>query len=222
MRKSNQAPWMARTLITAIMVLVGLGIAAGTASAQGTTVYDFDDAEGWWNYFDCDAMRVILGTGGDGANAIVKETEANACKMFSGLTRARQRIIENFVDPVDPASGTDDNVPARVGTTKEWWNMVGDETEGCEARQKLAGVLPIASTDDSDGADSQLFCRDHGGTGGLRPAELDVVDGVGMAISGRGGMMTDGEDAPALPLAGLGILGLLLAGRGAWLRRRNA
>ena len=50
---------------------------------------------------------------------------------------------------------------------------------------------------------------------------MDVVDGVGMAISGRGGMMTD-EETPALPLAGVGILGLLLAGRGAWLRRRNA
>ena len=35
------------------------------------------------------------------------------------------------------------------------------------------------------------------------------------------GMMTTEEEAPALPLAGLGILGLLLAGRGAWLRRRS-
>ena len=28
------------------------------------------------------------------------------------------------------------------------------------------------------------------------------------------------EEAPALPLVGVGLLGLLLAGRGAWLRRR--
>lgn len=30
------------------------------------------------------------------------------------------------------------------------------------------------------------------------------------------------EEAPALPLVGLGFLGAMLAGRGAWLRRRNA
>ena len=34
--------------------------------------------------------------------------------------------------------------------------------------------------------------------------------------------MDDEEEAPALPLVGLGFLGALLAGRGAWLRRRNA
>ena len=35
-------------------------------------------------------------------------------------------------------------------------------------------------------------------------------------------MYLSGMPAPALPLVGVGILGLLLAGRGAWLRRRNA
>ena len=46
---------------------------------------------------------------------------------------------------------------------------------------------------------------------------------AGNALSGRGDMaMPDPTDAPALPLVGIGILGLLLGGRGAWLRRRRA
>ena len=205
MRKTNNLPWMGRTVGIAVMVLVGLGMFAGSASAQGVTLYDFDDAAGWWAYFDCDAMRVILGTGGDGTNAIEKASESAACKpMLDGLTRARQRVIEDFIAPAVAATNTDDNVmPARFEDTEAWWDMVGDETEGCEARQRLAGVLPIASTDDSDDADSQLFCRDYDD---LRPAEMDIVNGVGMAISGRMGMMTDDEEeeeAPALPLVGI-------------------
>ena len=222
MRKTNHAPWLGRTVGTAIMVLVGLGLFAGSASAQGMTVYDFDDAAGWWAYFDCAAMRVILGSGGDGTNAIVNASESSACKpTLDGLSRANQRIVEDFIAPAVATTNADDNVsPARFSTTEDWWDMVGDETEGCEARQRLAGVLPIASTDDSDDADSQLYCRDYDD---LRPAEMEVVNGVGMAISGRMGMMTDDdeEEAPALPLVGIGILGLLLAGRGAWLRRRS-
>ncbi len=211
-------------MATAIMVLVGLGVFAGSAAAQGTTFYDFDDAEAWWNYFDCDAMRVILGTGGAADAAVEKASESSACKMFSGLTRAERRIIEDFVD------GT---MTGPFENTKMWWNANGQTGDGadCVHRQQFVGVLPLdatdadgflAQTEDSNGADNQLYCRAFDGTGGLRPAELDMVNEVGMAISGRGGMMTDEEEAPALPLAGLGILGLLLAGRGAWLRRRNA
>ncbi len=221
-RESNRSFWLGRTAATALMVLVGLGVFAGSAAAQGTTFYEFTDAEAWWEYFDCDEMRVILGTGGDGTNAIVRASEAIACKpMLDGLTRANQRIIENFIEPVDTTSATNDNVSSMFSSTKLWWNAVGDETSGCEIRQKLAGVLPIAATDAATGAEPMLFCADYDGATGLRSTQQAIVADFGMALSGRTGMATDEEEAPALPLAGLGILGLLLAGRGAWLRRRR-
>ena len=125
--------------------------------------------------------------------------------------------------------------------SKDWWNANDEDGTGtantaCLHRQQLVGIIPIDGDGATDGVqpasaadddvDAVLYCRPYDGTGGLRPAEMEVVNGVAMAISGRGGMMTDGddddgmEDAPALPLVGIGLLGLLLAGRGAWLRRR--
>ena len=41
-------------------MLVGLGVFAGSASALGTTVYDYDMYLAWWDSFDCDEMKVIL------------------------------------------------------------------------------------------------------------------------------------------------------------------
>ena len=225
MRKTKNLPWMGRTVATAIMVLIGLGVFAGSASAQGKTFYDFDNAAAWWDYFDCDAMRVILGTGGAGTAAVEKASESDACKGFSALPRATRRSLEDFIDST--MTGPYEN-------TKTWWNMNAQDGDAdqCVHRQQLVGVLPLdgtagtdgiqlTQTEDSDGSNAQLYCRAYDGSGGLRAEELDMVDAVGMAVSGRG-MMTEEEEAPALPLVGVGILGLLLAGRGAWLRRRNA
>ena len=51
--------WMGRALITAMIALAGLVAVAGPASAQGTTVYLYDDTEAWWNTFDCAAWKLM-------------------------------------------------------------------------------------------------------------------------------------------------------------------
>ena len=222
MRKTNHAPWLGRTVGTAIMVLVGLGLFAGSASAQGMTVYQFTDSDAWWESFDCDAMRIILGSNGGTDTDVTKETEANACKMtLDGLTNARARVIEDFIEPATDAATVNDNVIGMFSSTEAWWDAVGDETNECSIRQALVGVLPIATIPTaSTDSDKALFCRDYAD---LRGDDQDMVDMVGMYLSGQGMATTDDEEeeAPALPLVGVGILGLLLAGRGAWLRRRS-
>ncbi len=191
------------------------------------TVYQFTDADAWWESFDCDAMRDILGTGGDGTNDITRASMADACKMtLDGLTTARSRAIEDFISPATDDATANDNVIGMFGSTKAWWDAVGDETNGCPIRQALVAKLPIGTvaTGASTDSDKNLFCRDYDD---LRGDDQDLVDKVGMYLSGRGDMDMedpdgDEEEAPALPLVGVGLLGLLLAGRGAWLRRRNA
>ncbi len=215
MRNLNQL------VVAAVVVLVSF---AGSAEAQGITFYDFDDAAAWWDYFDCDAKRNILGDGGAGAEVVAQAPESRACKGFSALSRADRRAVEDFVD------GT---MSGPFESTKDWWNAnAGSGGNECAVRQQLVAALALDRDDqlegiqpqvaDSDDPDKQLYCRDFDGDGGLRPAELEVVEGVGMAISGRGDMAMEDpeEEAPALPLVGVGLLGLLLAGRGAWLRRR--
>ena len=208
-------------VVAAVVVLVSVGALTGSAQAQGTTVYNFDDVASWWDYFDCDAKRNILGDGGQAAEVVAQASESRACKGFSALSRADRRAVEDFVDST---------MTGPFESTKDWWNAnAGSGGAVCAVRQQLVAVLALDSDDqqegiqpqqqDSDDPDKQLYCRDFDGDGGLRPTELEIVEEVGMAISGRGDMAE--EEVPALPLVGIGILGLLLAGRGAWLRRRS-
>ena len=217
MRKTNNLPWMGRTVGIAVMVLVGLGVFAGSASAQ-TMVYDFDSAAGWWAAYDCDAMRVILGSGGDGGNPVTLASQSDACKGFDMLSRANQRVIEDFVDPASTATAGQVNVPGPHASNAAWWNAQTPATN-CALAQALAGVLPIGTigTGASTDVEKNLFCRAYAD---LRDAEEEVVNMAGNGLSGMSGDGMTPTPTPAVPLVGIGILGLLLAGRGAWLRRR--
>ncbi len=233
MRKTNNLPWMGRTVATAIMVLVGLGVFAGSASAQASMVYKYADAEAWWDLYECKEMRILLGAADDSETAAGGASMSAACKSFAELTTARQRRIENFIDPVGAGmtEGTHTNMVGPHASHKVWWTAIITATPAttgpsCATAQALTGMRAIpddTANDAAVGANKILVCRAYDGSGGLRPAEMDLVMNVGNALSGRGAMMTDDEDeeeAPALPLVGIGLLGLLLAGRGAWLRRR--
>ena len=53
-------------------------------------------------------------------------------------------------------------------------------------------------------------------------AAVNEYDPTIMAEGMDSGLWMPFMATPALPLVGLGVLGLLLAGRGAWLRRRRS
>ena len=221
-RESNRSFWLGRVAATAIMVLVGLGVFAGSAAAQ-TMVYDYDDGEAWWNAYGCPEMMILLPAYADGdgpGDLTAVETDANhekrVCVMYDELPTRDKLVIESFIGSTD----TDAHA-----THKAWWGA-----QEVVDRQILGGALRIAADGSSGsfgyGAQTST-AADDGFATAFDPTYDDlgatvkaIVNAAGTALSGRG-MMTDDEEAPALPLAGIGILGLLLAGRGAWLRRRN-
>lgn len=216
MRKTkDQLPWMGRAAVTAIMVLVGLGVFAGSASAQGTTVYDFDDTEAWWNAYKCAAMKVIIpiDTGSITADETAAAHERRVCVMYDDLHPSDQLLLFNFIN------GDTHESEMQVGV-EGWWDAnSGDGGTACLTRQKLAGQTSVSASGVVDTGAPQDFCEDYDR---LRPDAKEVVDRAGMALAGLGPNMTTTDEAPALPLVGVGLLGVLLAGRGAWLRRRNA
>ncbi len=215
---------MRKLICLAAVAALALTLGAGSAAAQ-STVYDYDDAAMWWASFDCAAMKRILPMAtGETSSA----HEARACSMtLAGLKTPERRAIEDFVTALE--SGPHLN-------HKAFWNHATNAT--CLNRARVAGItgLEVTGVTLATAADAEapasgslnelLYCVAYDGSGGLRASEKAKVDMYLTALSGRAGMMTDDdeeddeEEAPALPLVGVGILGLLLAGRGAWLRRR--
>ena len=230
MRKTKNLPWMGRTVATAIAVIAGLGLFVGTAAAQ-MTVYDYNDGMAWWNAYDCAAMMVLLpalvDTDAEAADAQAEsddDHEDRVCVMYADLENRDKIIIEDFIASTD----TDAHE-----TNEKWW-----DAQSVVNRQILGGALAIVGNGTANSG-SVAYVRygaqtTAAATSGfatlfeaayddLRASAMEIVDMAGYALSGRA-MMTDEEEeeeeAPALPLVGIGLLGLLLAGRGAWLRRR--
>ena len=141
-------------MVAGILALGGLGVFVGSAGAQGMLVYEFGDAEAWWNAHDCNAKRNLLGSGGEGGNELVQAPERSACKMFDGLMRTEQRSIEDFIDPVAHVAtgGTANNDVGPFENTRLWWNDIAE----CLVNQKLGGELPLSTTVESDRCDVVL------------------------------------------------------------------
>ena len=212
-----------------LAILVGLTALAlmlpGAAAAQ-TSVYDYDMYLEWWDSFNCDEMKVILPqkTGASPAESATAHT-ARVCVGSDKLNLDDRVILRNFIE------GT---MHDNYETHKMWWDANAGATAGttCGIQQALAGRLALAGV---DGTAATVDVNTNGSTAGtdgdycgsydrLRANAMARVMKSGDALSGRAAMDDDDDDdtdeAPALPLVGVGLLGLLLAGRGAWLRRR--
>ncbi len=215
-RESNRSLcWMGRTMATAIMVLVGLGMFAGSAAAQ-TMVYDYDNGEAWWNAYLCPEMMILLPPYIDGngpADGTAVETaamhKARVCAMYNRLPTRDKLVIESFIGSTDTKAHANHEA---------WWDAQEDVD-----KQILGGALRIAIDGQNDsfgyGAQTETAAQSGFATA-FNPAYDDLGGGVKPIVNTAGNALSM-TNAPALPLVGLGLLGFLLAGRGAWLRRRN-
>ncbi len=218
MRKTKNLPWMGHTLATAIMVLVGLGVFAGSAAAQGS---DLQNYMGWWDSLNCRYMVGAVnaastdGLGGadfttphvmageedvsnDGTDGNT-DGERQWCHMWDGLGKPEQDALKAVA--TRDVGGITRKPTDELISAPGWWAALNQE-----AKQ-------VAIGEDDGGTEFPDALRS------LTTAQEGRVRAAYAALMSSG-MMTETTDAPALPLVGIGFLGLLLAGRGAWLRRR--
>ena len=211
MRKTNHVPWMGRTVIVAIMALVGLGVFAGPAQAQNEALV-LDNVMYWWDHLGCEEMinsvNAIDGldtghpilTGTETFSTTANDSTREWCGKFDDLGANQRRALNAGAMQSRADGGITTKASDRIFDKSGWWD--GMTVEG----QNMAIGATAAATVNLSDATTSIAGR---------------VDDAYMAL--MSGMMRtdDEEEAPALPLVGIGLLGLLLAGRGAWLRRRS-
>ena len=214
MQNSTHVSWIGRLLTITVAILVGSAVVAGTATAQ-TTVYTYDDRAGWWDHLSCDQKQDLMAQ--DTANNEDDDDfEDRVCLMYDELDGADEEDVDDIHIGSDTATG-------RHASNEEWWDD-GLDTD-CAAKLNVVGMTEgtayVTGNTPKAPAPVDDYCSiDYDD---LHPRDLAYVDAAGNALSGQSGMTTtDEEEAPAIPLVGIGILGLLLAGRGAWLRRSRA
>jgi hypothetical protein len=199
--------------VVAVMALVGLLGFSGQAEAQAKS---FDNYMAWWDSLDCPKMiNVVVDTTIDTSatqDGGAKSTlgEFRWCGMWADLATADQTSLKNAVTmgAWKITRSADDEFISLRG----WWGDL-DGGQQCLAVGRTAAATPCTS-----GGEGTAF-------NALTVAVSNRATAAGEALM-KSSMMTDGDDdddmddAPALPLVGVGLLGLVLAGRGAWLRRR--
>ena len=210
---------MRNVSVVAIVALVGVLGFGAQAQAQGV---DLQDVAGWWSTLNCKYMigaarhstadpTAVFSAGTDGDSP----DEVQWCRAnFEDLTLADRANLHTMVTTLDTAGGDAGNKGDRITrkpsaeiiSAKGWWNAL-----------TLRGQdIAVGGVDSQETAQPAKKTFDS-----LTVAQNKRVVDAYNGLRGSG-MATMPEPTPALPLVGLGVLGLLLAGRGAYLRRRRA
>ena len=185
-------------------VAVFLVMLAFTGSAEAAS---FNMVEGWWNSLDCPRMNAAVNEYDRSIGA--EGTDSGYCAMYAGLGAEEKRNV--------------DRAAAEIGgdysSIHLWW-----EALDCRKMSIATGYAQPQYCGHFVNAPKATA------TNTLSEAQEGVVAIAGYALATGRTSTFDAIKAsdlwrpfaavPALPLVGLGILGLLLAGRGAWLRSR--
>lgn len=205
---------MRNVSVVAIVALVGVLGFSAHAQAQAN---DLTDVAGWWSSLNCRYMigaavhsgvdtdaAFTAGTDGDSAD------EVRWCKMsFDDLALTDRAALNTAVTNggTDGADRITRKTSQEIISAKGWWNDLSANAQDLA----IGGVNGIT---DGDAISAAVMF------------DALTVAQHGRVMSSYNGLLKGAtatpEPTPALPLVGLGVLGLLLAGRGAYLRRRRA
>ena len=212
---------MRNVSVVAIVALVGVLGFSAQAQAQGN---DLTDVAGWWATLNCKysvgaarhsgAEEAVDGNtfaGGGFTAGTDRDTpdEIQWCHpTFEGLELADRAALNTAVTTTTTnADGITRKASVELISAKGWWNDL-----------TLAGQDSAVGGVDSQTA-AQSAKKDFDDD--LSVAQNKRVVDAYMGLLKGAATTTMPEPTPALPLVGLGVLGLLLAGRGAYLRRRR-
>ena len=168
---------------------------------------NFSMVEGWWNGLDCPRMNAAVNEYDPGIMAT--GMDSGYCAMYADLRDPEKTVVREAVMEID----------GDYASIHLWW-----EALDCRQMSIATGYAQPAYCGHFVNAPKANEMNT------LTEEQEAVVAIAGYALAT--GMIAKFDEikmsdlwqpftaVPALPLVGLGILGLLLAGRGAWLRRR--
>lgn len=219
---------MRNVSVVAIVALVGVLGFSAQAQAQGN---DLTDVEGWWASLNCQYMvGAAVHSGAESGALFTKGTDGDNpdeqqwCKpTFEALALADRANLHTAVTTAAGTAGDANDPPAMITrkpsaeiiSAKGWWNALT-----YDAKDAAVGGL-LGLTDPANGTFVAMTEATEVAYDDLTVAQNARVNKAYEGLK-KGATTMMPEPSPALPLVGLGILGLLLAGRGAYLRRRRA